>query len=169
MNYEPVSKKRRPKMDHYLKKLTESRRRRARRQAKGKGLSELWAWGFGRGRGRGREAQDFRKAKKTKEKASRKEELVMMRVPVTICHAYGHWIRECPQRMDVNQVHATHVGQPEPPSLPLYAGQVLQPPALPAQSAATTASPSSFRPRFFKLDLHHHLCPHQIRHFILAM
>ncbi len=124
------------------------------KEGKGSGWSS-GAWGFGRGRGRGRDGKGKGKKGRGKGKGKNKGKSKnkgkgnykgkVGQDQCAICHGYGHWSRECPHRMDVNQVQETYAVPPQPSTLPSYPGQVLQPPA-PVHSAATTASASSQRP-----------------------
>ena len=122
-------------------------------EGKGSGWSS-GAWGFGRGRGGGRDGRGKGKKGRGKGKGNNKGKSKnkgkgpnkgkVGQDQCAICQGYGHWSRECPHRMDVNQVQETYVALPQPSTLPSYPGQVLQPPA-PVHSAATTASASSQR------------------------
>ena len=98
------------------------------------------AWGFGRGRGKGNSKGKGKKGKGrgkgTGKHKGKKGQGKTKAGPnqCSICFGYGHWSRECPRRMEVNQVQQATFGpcQQQPgPAQPQqyipYPGQAFQP------------------------------------------
>ena len=91
-----------------------------------------------------------------KEKGRTKEKKKAGPNQCSICFGYGHWSRECPRRMEVNQVQQTTFGpcqqQPgpaQPQQYVPYPGQAFQPPGPPGHQlppTGSTAAASSSRP-----------------------
>ena len=107
------------------------------------------AWGFGRGRGKGNSKGKGKKGKgRGKGKGKNKGKKGQGKTKAgpnqcSICFGYGHWSRECPRRMEVNQVQQATFGpcqQQFGPAQPQqyvpypgqgFPGQAFQPPGPP--------------------------------------
>ena len=120
------------------------------------------AWGFGRGRGKGNSKGKGKKGKgRGKGKGKNKGKKGQGKTKAgpnqcSICFGYGHWSRECPRRMEVNQVQQAtfgpcqqQVGPAQPQQYVPYPGQAFQPPGPPGHqlpATGSTAAASSSRP-----------------------
>ena len=97
---------------------------------RGRGGWDAGAWMFGRGRGKGNYKGKGKKGKgrgkgKGKNKGKRGQGKTKAGPnQCSICFGYGRWSRECPRRMEVNQVQQ----QPAPgqPEFVPYTGQAFQ-------------------------------------------
>ena len=120
------------------------------------------AWGFGRGRGKGNNKGKGKKGKgRGKGKGKNKGKKGQGKTKAgpnqcSICFGYGHWSRECPRRMEVNQVQQAtfgpcqqQLGPAQPQQYVPYPGQAFQPPGPPGHqlpATGSTAAASSSRP-----------------------
>ena len=86
---------------------------------KGKGRGAEWtsAWGYLRGKGRGRgfkgkgKDKGKQKGKKGKNKGKSKSKGKLGQNQCSECLQFGHWARDCPNKMRVNQVEQNEQGQ----------------------------------------------------------
>ena len=130
---------------------------------KGKGGDWTSAWGFLRGKGRGRgfkgKGKDKGKQKgkkgksKGKNKGKNKSKGKLGQNQCSECLQYGHWARDCPNKMRVNQVEQSEQ-VPQQAQQPSQGGQAQFPGGQrgPCSSTAASSSNSTVR-RVFNIGL----------------